>query len=186
MYVGVVELLRNLPLYGGRFDSPLIRDLESRRDVLTGQSTGWALVYATSRRSLRLLCCEYGQIECKNLYAIWRRNHGERSAHGIQQRKGDGPANLSNNYQSANEKPSKIKQMTKMEQVIIHWATLQAILSQQLNMAYKSVSKADVTSKHLPKKQRPKVLILWVQDIRRSVNRHTYFKFIRHNKVALL
>jgi len=40
-YVGVVELLWNLPLYGGRFDSPLIRDLESRRDVLTGQSTGY-------------------------------------------------------------------------------------------------------------------------------------------------
>jgi len=40
MYVGVVVLLRNLPLYGGRFDSPLIRDLESRRDVLTGQSAG--------------------------------------------------------------------------------------------------------------------------------------------------
>ena len=60
MYVGVVELLRNLPLYGGRFDSPIIRDLESRRDVLTGQSAGWALVYATSRRSLRLLCGEYG------------------------------------------------------------------------------------------------------------------------------
>jgi len=79
MYVGVVELLRNLPLCGGRFDSPLIRDLESRRDVLTGQSTGWALVYATSLRSLRLLCGEYRQIECKNLYAIWRRNHGERS-----------------------------------------------------------------------------------------------------------
>ena len=39
IYVGVVELLRDLPLYGGRFDSPLIRDLESRRDVLTGQST---------------------------------------------------------------------------------------------------------------------------------------------------
>jgi len=75
MYVGVVVLLRNLPLYGGRFDSPLIRDLESRRDVLTGQSTGWALVYATSRRSLRLLCGGYGQIECKKLYAIWRRNH---------------------------------------------------------------------------------------------------------------
>ena len=37
-----MELLRNLPLYGGRFDSPLIRDLESRRDVLTGQSTGYA------------------------------------------------------------------------------------------------------------------------------------------------
>ena len=66
MYVGVVVLLRNLPLYGGRFDSPPIRDLESRRYVLTGQSTGWALVYATSRRSLRLLCGEYGQIECKN------------------------------------------------------------------------------------------------------------------------
>ena len=47
MYVGVVVLLRNLPLYGGRFDSPLIRDIESRRDVRTGQSTGWALVYAT-------------------------------------------------------------------------------------------------------------------------------------------
>jgi len=79
MYVGVVELLRDLPLYGGRFDSPLIRDLESRRDDLTRQSTGWALVYATSRRSLRLLCGEYGQIECKKLYASWRRNHGERS-----------------------------------------------------------------------------------------------------------
>ena len=81
MYVGVVELFRHLPLYlyGGKFDSPLIRDLESRRDVLTGQPAGWALVYATSRRSLRLLCGEYGQIECKNLYAIWRRNHGERS-----------------------------------------------------------------------------------------------------------
>ena len=79
MYVGVVELLRNLPLYGGGFVSPLIRDLESRRDVLTGQSAGWALVNATSRRSLRLLCSEYGKIECKNLYAIWRRNHGERS-----------------------------------------------------------------------------------------------------------
>jgi len=65
MYVGVVVLLRNLPLYGGRFDSPPIRDLESRRDVLTGQSAGWALVYATSRRSLRLLCGEYGQLECK-------------------------------------------------------------------------------------------------------------------------
>ena len=26
MYVGVVELLRNLPLYGGGFVSPLIRD----------------------------------------------------------------------------------------------------------------------------------------------------------------
>ena len=77
MYVGVVELLRNLPLYGGRFDSPLIRDLESRRNVLTGQSTAWALVYATSHRSLRLLSGEYGQIECKNLYAIWRRNHRE-------------------------------------------------------------------------------------------------------------
>ena len=48
MYVGVVELLRNLPLYGGRFDSPLIRDLESRRDVLTGQSTGYGCI------------CEYG------------------------------------------------------------------------------------------------------------------------------
>jgi len=47
MYVGVVELLRNLPLYGGGFDTPLIRDLKSRRDVLTGQSTGWALVNAT-------------------------------------------------------------------------------------------------------------------------------------------
>ena len=78
MYVGVVELMRNLPLYGGGLVSPLIRDLESRRHVLTGQSTGWALVNATSRRSLRLLCGEYGQIECKNLYAIWRRNHGER------------------------------------------------------------------------------------------------------------
>ena len=65
MYVGVVELLRNLPLYGGRFDSPLIRDLESRRNVLTGQSTAWALVYATSHRSLRLLSGEYGQIESK-------------------------------------------------------------------------------------------------------------------------
>ena len=84
MYVGVVELLRNLPLYGGRSDSPLIRDLESRRDVLTGQPTGWALVYATSRRSLRLLCGEYGQIECKNLYAIWRRNHGDREEYGLQ------------------------------------------------------------------------------------------------------
>jgi len=61
MYVGVVELLRNLPLYGGGFGSLLIRDLESRRDVLTGQSTGRALVNATSRRSLRLLCGEYGQ-----------------------------------------------------------------------------------------------------------------------------
>ena len=78
MYVGVVELLRNIPFTGGVV-SPLIRDLESRRDVLTGQSTGWALVIATSRRSLRLLCGEYGQIECKFFYAIWRRNHGERS-----------------------------------------------------------------------------------------------------------
>ena len=50
MYVGVVELLRNLPLYGGGFVLLLIRDLESRRDVLTGQSAGWALVNATSRR----------------------------------------------------------------------------------------------------------------------------------------
>jgi len=79
MYVGVVELLRNLPLYGGEFGSPTIRDLENRRDVLTGQSTGWALVNSTSRRSLRLLCGEYRQIECKHLYAIWRRNHGEQS-----------------------------------------------------------------------------------------------------------
>ena len=71
-YVGVVELSRNLPLYRGGFVSPLIRDLESRRDVLTGQSSGWVLVNATSRRSLRLLCGEYGQIECKKLYAIWR------------------------------------------------------------------------------------------------------------------
>jgi len=38
MYVGVVEFLRNLPLYREGFVSPLIRDLESRRDVLTGQS----------------------------------------------------------------------------------------------------------------------------------------------------
>ena len=53
--------------------------LDSRRVALTGQSAGWALVNATSRRSLRLLCSEYGKIECKNLYAIWRRNHGERS-----------------------------------------------------------------------------------------------------------
>jgi len=79
MYVGVVELLRNLPLYGGGSVSPLIRDLENRGDGLTGQSAVWALVNATSRRSLRLLCGEYGQIECKNVYAIWRRNHGERS-----------------------------------------------------------------------------------------------------------
>ena len=71
IYVGVVELLRNLPLYGGGFVSPLIRDLEYR--VLTGQSTGRALVNATSRCILRLLCGEYGQIECKNLYATWRR-----------------------------------------------------------------------------------------------------------------
>ena len=35
--------------------SPFIRDLESRRDVLTGQSAGWALVNATSRRSDRRL-----------------------------------------------------------------------------------------------------------------------------------
>ena len=41
-------------LYRGGFVSPLIRDLESRRDVLTGQSTGWALVNTASRRSLRL------------------------------------------------------------------------------------------------------------------------------------
>jgi len=73
MYLGVVELLRNLPLYGGGFVSPLIRDLENWRYILTGQSTGWALVNATSRRSLRFFCGEYGQIECKNLYAIWRR-----------------------------------------------------------------------------------------------------------------
>jgi len=39
MYVGVVELLRNLPLYGGGFVSPLIQDSDSQRDVLTGQST---------------------------------------------------------------------------------------------------------------------------------------------------
>ena len=63
MYVGVVELLRNLPLYGGGFVSPLIRDLEYRRHVLTGQSVGWALANTTSRRSLRLLCGGYGQIE---------------------------------------------------------------------------------------------------------------------------
>ena len=41
MYVGVVDLLRNLPLYGGGFVSPLIRDQDIRRDVLTGQSTGY-------------------------------------------------------------------------------------------------------------------------------------------------
>jgi len=35
MYVGVVELLRNIPLYGGRFVSPLIRDLEYRRHART-------------------------------------------------------------------------------------------------------------------------------------------------------
>ena len=64
---GVIE--ESFPLRG-RFVSQLMRDLESRRDVLTGQSTGWALVNATSRRSLRLLCGEDGQIECKNLYAI--------------------------------------------------------------------------------------------------------------------
>ena len=89
MYVGVVELLKNLPLFGGGFVSPLIRDLENRRDVLTGQSTGWALVNATSRRSLRLLCGEYGQIECKNLYAIWRRNHGEQSMYRRDDEKGN-------------------------------------------------------------------------------------------------
>jgi len=40
MYVEVVELLRNLPLYGGGFVSPPIRDLEYRQHVLTGQSAG--------------------------------------------------------------------------------------------------------------------------------------------------
>jgi hypothetical protein len=38
---GVIE--ESSPLWG-RFVSPLIRDLESRRYVLTGQSTGWAIV----------------------------------------------------------------------------------------------------------------------------------------------
>ena len=34
---------------------------------------------ATSRRSPRFLCNEYGNIKYTKLYAIWRRNHGERS-----------------------------------------------------------------------------------------------------------
>ena len=36
---------------------------------------------ATSRRSLRLLCGEYGQVECEYLCAIWSRDHGLRSVH---------------------------------------------------------------------------------------------------------
>lgn len=40
MYVGGVEILRNLPLFGGGSVSTLTRDLENGRYVLTGQSTG--------------------------------------------------------------------------------------------------------------------------------------------------
>ena len=42
MYVGVVGLLRNLPLYGGRIDSPLIRDFRepARRSYRTIDRVG--------------------------------------------------------------------------------------------------------------------------------------------------
>ena len=46
----------------GRFDLPYQRDLESGRYVHTGQSAGWALVNATSRRSLSLLCGKMGKL----------------------------------------------------------------------------------------------------------------------------
>ena len=108
MKVGVVELLRNLPLYGGGFVSPLIRDLESRRYVLAGQSVWWALVNATSRHCLRLFCGGYGQIECKNLYVIWRRNHGERSMY-----RQSTPSALSSGSRESTPRISQMQRNTK-------------------------------------------------------------------------
>jgi len=56
MYVGGVLLLRNFPFVGEVRLTVLTRFGERAiRYVLTGQSTGWALVNATSRRSLRFV-----------------------------------------------------------------------------------------------------------------------------------
>jgi len=78
MYVGGVVLLRNFPFVEEARLAVLTRFRErAMRSFQTTDRVG--LVNATPRRSLRLLCGEYGQIKRNNLCAIWSRNHGERS-----------------------------------------------------------------------------------------------------------